>query len=84
MQNSTPPRFRDVSRSRIAGRAGLAIATAVTAILIAAPAASAEGGFGPAADVTVSDDTGKVDFVGTDPGNPIPAPAGIDADSSAA
>ena len=52
-------------------------------VLVAAPAASAEGSFGPDAEVTRSEDTGKVIFVGTDPGAPIAAPAGITSDSPA-
>ncbi len=47
--------------------------------LIAAPASAAADGFGASADVTRSDETGKVIFVGTEPGKPIPAPSGIGA-----
>ncbi len=75
------PRPCYASRSRFS--CGVAAVTAVAATLIAAPAAFAEGGFGPEADVTVSDDTGKVIFVATEAGSPIDPPAGIDADSPA-
>ena len=83
MENDQRFRLPAVSTSRVVGRAGIALAGAFAAILVAAPAASAEGGFGPDADVTHSADTGKVIFVGTDPGAPIPAPAGITSDSPA-
>ena len=77
MENDQRFRLSAVSTSRVVGRAGIALAGAFAAILVAAPAASAESGFGPDADVTRSDDTGKVIFVATDPGAPIAAPAGI-------
>ena len=83
MQKSTRTRLEAVSTSRIVGRAGLAVAIGLTLILVVAPTASAQAGFGPNAEVTRSDDTGKVIFVGTDPGAPIDAPAGISADSPA-
>ena len=54
------------------------------AVLLAAPATSAAGGeFGANADIARSDETGRVIFVGTDPGAPIDAPAGVTADSPA-
>ncbi|HKF92642.1 MAG TPA: M4 family metallopeptidase [Acidimicrobiia bacterium] len=46
-------------------------------MLAAAPAASAEGGFGPDAEVTRSDDTGKVVFVATEPGSPLDRAPGV-------
>ena len=83
MQKSMRTRLQAVSTSRIVGGAGLAVAIGLTLILVVAPTASAQAGFGPNAEVTRSDDTGKVIFVGTDPGAPIDAPAGISADSPA-
>ena len=46
------------------------------ALLVAAPASWAQGGFGPDAEVTRSDETGKVVFVSTEPGSPIDRPTG--------
>jgi uncharacterized repeat protein (TIGR01451 family) len=66
----------------MARRLSTAVVTAA-ALLVVAPAAWAEGGFGLEADVTRSDDTGKVVFVGTDPGQPIDRPPGITPGSPA-
>ena len=66
----------------MAHRLSTAVVTAA-ALLAAAPAAWAEGGFGPAADVTHSDETGKVVFVGTEPGRPIDRAPGITPGSPA-
>ena len=52
-------------------------------MLAAAPAAWAEGGFGPDAEATRSDDTGKVVFVGTEPGRPLDPGPGITPGSPA-
>src|SRR5699024_7111382 len=65
--------------------AALAAAAALLATALAAsPAVAADGAFGADADVTRGDATGKVIFVGTDPGAPLPAPAGVNAGTSAA
>jgi len=65
--------------------AGLTAALALLAILlVAAPGAVAQTGFGPGAEVTTSDDTGKVVFVGTKPGDLIDRPPGVGADAPAA
>ena len=64
-------------------RLDAAVVAALAALFVAAPAAAAEDGFGPNADVTRSDNTGKVIFVGTDPGAPIAPPPGITSDSPA-
>ena len=80
-------RFRPFPATTTTGRhaasplvvAALALlAVALLALLFAARAGAASG-FGPAADVTRSDDTGKVVFVATDPG----APNSVDQKASA-
>lgn len=63
---------------------GWTLALMVTAVLAAAPSAGAQQGLGPEAEVTRSDETGKVVFVGTEPGDPVSRPAGIDTSSTAA
>jgi uncharacterized repeat protein (TIGR01451 family) len=65
-------------------RGGTLILALTAAALIAVPAASAEDGFGPGADVTRSEETGKVIFVGTEPGEPLPPAQGIGAGDPAA
>jgi hypothetical protein len=82
MQTATRPPLA-ASTMRNARLAACAAAIGLAAALVAAPAASAEGGFGANAEVTRSDDTGKVIFVATDEGAPIDAPAGITAASPA-
>jgi uncharacterized repeat protein (TIGR01451 family) len=78
---------RSVPTSKAAGGLAATIfalaAAAVSLLLFAAPAAAAEG-FGPEADVTRSDDTGKVIFVASEPGAPIAPAAGVSADTPAA
>jgi uncharacterized repeat protein (TIGR01451 family) len=84
--------YRSVPTAKIAGRlAGTPLAATVLTLvaivllllLFAARAAAAEG-FGREADVTRSDETGKVVFVATEPGRPISAVAGVDAGTPAA
>ncbi len=53
------------------------------ALLVAVPASWAQGGFGPDAEVTRSDETGKVVFISTEPGSPIDRPPGMTAGSPA-
>lgn len=66
-------------------RARLAAAVAAIATtLLTAPGAMAQSEFGADAEVTRSEDTGKVVFVGTDPGQPLEPPRGIDDDAPAA
>jgi uncharacterized repeat protein (TIGR01451 family) len=78
-------RFRSALASTIGGAGCTAALAATIAFLAVTPAvARGEDGFGPDADVTRSEDTGKVVFVGTEPGAPIAAPAGIDSESAAA
>jgi Zn-dependent metalloprotease len=62
---------------------GLVVLSAILGLALPTSAA-AQDGFGSAADVARSGDTGKVTFVGTDPGNPISAPAGFDGSSAPA
>lgn len=61
----------------------LAGGAALIALFVAATPAAAEDGFGSQAKVDRSDETGKVTFVGTEPGEPIPPPDGIDAGAPA-
>ena len=62
---------------------GMLALVAGAVALLGAQAAAASGGFGPNADLTRSDDTGKVIFVGTDAGAPIAPPAGVTSSSPA-
>ena len=62
---------------------GMLALVAGAVALVGAPAAAASGGFGPYADLTRSDDTGQVIFVGTDAGAPIAPPAGVTSSSPA-
>ena len=85
-------RHRSVPAPKTTGRlAGSPLAEMVLALLaiallmlLFATRAGAAEGFGPEADVTRSDDTGKVVFVATEPGAPIPAPDGVSAGTPAA
>ena len=85
-------RHRSVPATKITGRlAGSPLAEMVLAMLavallmlLFATRAGAAEGFGPEADLTRSDDTGKVVFVATEPGAPIPAPDGVSAGTPAA
>ena len=85
-------RHRSVPAPKTTGRlAGSPLAEMVLALLaiallmlLFATRAGAAEGFGPEADVTRSDDTGKVVFVATEPGAPIPAPDDVSAGTPAA
>jgi uncharacterized repeat protein (TIGR01451 family) len=59
------------------------VVVTAAATLVAVPAAWAQGGFGLDAQVTRSDETGKVVFVGTEPGRPVDRPPGITPGSPA-